>query len=314
MATTPTDRDGPGRPELTAREMVIVGLMASGNTTAEIGALLNLRPRTVENHKRHIYEKLDVGTQHGAVARAIAYGLLDGPGRGRWPAQAGRSMIVLIRGPAGVLRDAVTSALAADGTPFVSVRDHEAAEQDHWARWHRGPVLSVLIEPEPEDWAWSAALNAMTVVVKGNGGSDRAVVVDALSHRANGLLVADDVQTGLASALRVVASGFFVLSSAYASALSAWRPQASTTIPQLTPRERDILDSIARGHTIRQTARALGIAAKTVENTQARLFRKLGARNRSETLAIAWEVGLLDGSSPRDDSRTDRILAERMLP
>ena len=64
---------------------------------------------------------------------------------------------------------------------------------------------------------------------------------------------------------------------------------------------RRILGSIARGHTIRQTARALGIAAKTVENTQARLFRKLGARNRAETLTIARDVGLLDGSTTEDD-------------
>jgi NADH-quinone oxidoreductase subunit M len=65
-------------------------------------------------------------------------------------------------------------------------------------------------------------------------------------------------------------------------------------LPDLTARERDILTSIADGHTVRQTARALGIAAKTVENTQARLFRKLGARNRPGALAAAHALGLLD--------------------
>lgn len=62
---------------------------------------------------------------------------------------------------------------------------------------------------------------------------------------------------------------------------------------ELTPREHDVLSSIADGRTIRQTARMLGIAAKTVENTRARLFRKLGARNRSQTLTIAYRLGLL---------------------
>lgn len=64
---------------------------------------------------------------------------------------------------------------------------------------------------------------------------------------------------------------------------------------RLTGREEQVLQSIARGHTIRQTARALGIAAKTVENTQARLFRKLGARNRAEALTVAYRLGRLPG-------------------
>jgi DNA-binding CsgD family transcriptional regulator len=281
-------------PKLTARETVIIFLMAARHTTSEIASLLDLRPRTVENHKRHIYEKLDVGTQHGAVARAISHGLLADPGQRRWPAEPGRPMVVLIRGRAGSCRDRVIHALVAAQISFVCVWKRESPVHDHWARWHRGSVVTVLIDPEPEDWTWSATLNATTIVIRGDGGCDRTAVVDALAHRASAVLVGEDVASGLAPALRVVTAGQFVMSSLYAAALSAWRPQLPVTVPHLTPRERDILGSIALGHTIRQTARALGIAAKTVENTQARLFRKLGARNRSETLAVAKDVGLLD--------------------
>jgi DNA-binding CsgD family transcriptional regulator len=64
-------------------------------------------------------------------------------------------------------------------------------------------------------------------------------------------------------------------------------------LPDLTSRESDILQSLARGHSIRQTARALGIAPKTVENVQTRLFRKLGVRNRSGALTVADAFGLL---------------------
>jgi DNA-binding CsgD family transcriptional regulator len=64
-------------------------------------------------------------------------------------------------------------------------------------------------------------------------------------------------------------------------------------LPELTARESDILRSLALGHSIRQTARSLGIAAKTVENVQTRLFRKLGVRNRSGALAVADAFGLL---------------------
>jgi DNA-binding CsgD family transcriptional regulator len=74
-------------------------------------------------------------------------------------------------------------------------------------------------------------------------------------------------------------------------------------MPKLTARECDILGCIARGHTIRQTARTLGIAAKTVENTQARLFRKLGVRNRMEALSAADALGLIDRAmAPVDEA------------
>lgn len=71
-------------------------------------------------------------------------------------------------------------------------------------------------------------------------------------------------------------------------------PERAAELPELTPRECDILRSIADGHTVRQTARVLGIASKTVENTQARLFRKLGVRNRCGALMAAHAIGLLE--------------------
>jgi DNA-binding CsgD family transcriptional regulator len=68
--------------------------------------------------------------------------------------------------------------------------------------------------------------------------------------------------------------------------------------PALTAREYDILRSIGRSHTVRQTARTLGIAVKTVENTQGHLFRKLGVHNRAEALAAAYSLGLLQPTAP----------------
>jgi DNA-binding CsgD family transcriptional regulator len=87
----------------------------------------------------------------------------------------------------------------------------------------------------------------------------------------------------------------------YARALiAAPEPDA----PTLTARERDILSSIALGHTVRQTARVLGISAKTVENIQARLFCKLGTHTRSDTLTMAYRLGLL---APVSGTGTHRL-------
>jgi two-component system nitrate/nitrite response regulator NarL len=278
---------------LTARETAIILLMAGGHTAREMADLLGLRTRTVENHKRHIYEKLGVGTRGDAVAEAAKLGLLTGPPNPRWPGEPGRSMLVLLRGPAGDCLDSVAHTLVAEGIPFVTVRRRESLTQDHWAGWHRGAVLTVLIDPEPTDWTWVAGLRTAVVVVRSCEERARYAVVDALANRASGLLGGADVATGLAPALRFAVTGLFAMSLPFTRTLASWAPSTPTAKPQLTPRERDILGSIALGHTVRQTARALGIATKTVENTQARLFRKLGARNRAETLVIARDVGLL---------------------
>jgi two-component system, NarL family, nitrate/nitrite response regulator NarL len=58
-------------------------------------------------------------------------------------------------------------------------------------------------------------------------------------------------------------------------------------------REREIPASIDRGDSVKQTARSLGIAVKTVESLQGRLFRKLGVRNRAQAVAAAHARGLL---------------------
>jgi DNA-binding NarL/FixJ family response regulator len=76
---------------------------------------------------------------------------------------------------------------------------------------------------------------------------------------------------------------------------------AGASAVTVTARECDILRSISRGHTVRQTAQSLGIAPKTVENTQARLFGKLGVRNRAGALVAAYTLGLLEPAAGAED-------------
>lgn len=68
------------------------------------------------------------------------------------------------------------------------------------------------------------------------------------------------------------------------------RPEGT---PALTHRENDIIASIARGESVRQTAQALGIAVKTVEAEQRQLFFKLRVHNRAQALAEAHRLGLV---------------------
>lgn len=293
-------------PPLTQREMMIVFLMSAGHTASEIAKLLELRPRTVENRKRSIYEKLGVGNQSHAVAKAIWLGLLQpgppptlprrGPVPRQYAGEPGRALLAVLLGPASNSRDEIARLLISERVPLVVVTKREELIRDHWLWWQRGPIVVVLVDPVPEDWSVTIGLGAPTVLVRNRDVPEQLAIADALVRQAGGAVSMADIATGLTPTLNAVAQGLMVMSWGYAELLLKWAPSPAPAMPKLTARECDILGSIARGHTIRQTARMLGIAAKTVENTQARLFRKLGVRNRMEALTTADALGLIGRS------------------
>jgi len=70
---------GPGG-ELSEREAEVLALIASGLTNAEIAERLYVSVRTIESHRAHIHQKLDVRTRAELVRVAREAGLLEGDG------------------------------------------------------------------------------------------------------------------------------------------------------------------------------------------------------------------------------------------
>jgi DNA-binding NarL/FixJ family response regulator len=66
----------PGDYDLTGREKEILRLLVDGLSKKEIAARLPLSYHTVDSHLRHIYEKLEVHTRGGAVAKAVTEKLI----------------------------------------------------------------------------------------------------------------------------------------------------------------------------------------------------------------------------------------------
>ena len=75
--------------------------------------------------------------------------------------------------------------------------------------------------------------------------------------------------------------------------LAAARARGAPPSP-LTPRERDCLAWVARGASSKQAARHLALSAYTVDEYVASAMRKLQATSRSEAVANALSLGLLD--------------------
>jgi len=62
-------------------------------------------------------------------------------------------------------------------------------------------------------------------------------------------------------------------------------------LSSLTPREREVLELIARGLTNREIAEQLVIAPKTVRNHVSRIYGKLGVNNRTQAVLAAQHGG-----------------------
>lgn len=68
---------GDEAPPLTDRERDVLNLIALGHTNNEIAAQLYLSVRTVESHRAHIQDKLELSTRAELVRYAIDHGLID---------------------------------------------------------------------------------------------------------------------------------------------------------------------------------------------------------------------------------------------
>ncbi|GAA0996389.1 hypothetical protein GCM10009555_092050 [Acrocarpospora macrocephala] len=260
---------------LSERELTVLSLIGAGSSAKHIAAQLGISASTVESHKRRIYAKLGVTHQSQAVSQAIALGLFDTPPKDRDEAE-----MVVVHARPGAPVDQVTQALLGHGRPFVLTPELDPAL---W-RW-RGRFITVLMDPAPPDWQATARFRAPVVVIPSVRPGD-GLVREAMRYGARALVWLEDVPDLLCTTLAMVAHGYVIMAGTHLPAGPS---------PELSARERDILDSIATGHTLQQTARSLGISVKTVENTQGRLFRKLGARNRPEALTNAYRQGLVPG-------------------
>ena len=110
----------------------------------------------------------------------------------------------------------------------------------------------------------------------------------ALEAGAVGVVLKSTENRQLVAAIRKVTEGVRVIPEDVARLLAD-----EPTVPALSPRQREILESITRGLSNVQIAVQLGISPESVKTHVAKLFDKLGAANRSEAVSIALRTHLL---------------------
>ncbi|TDD70817.1 response regulator [Actinomadura rubrisoli] len=125
-------------------------------------------------------------------------------------------------------------------------------------------------------------------------------VYDALAVGASGFLLKDATADELVSAVRVVARGDSLLAPQVTGRLireftkqRRSRPQAPSELSTLTARENEVLVLIAGGLSNGEIAQRLVVSEHTVKTHVARVFTKLGLRDRAQAVMLAYESGVV---------------------
>jgi DNA-binding NarL/FixJ family response regulator len=123
---------------------------------------------------------------------------------------------------------------------------------------------------------------------------DDDTVLAALRAGARGYLLKGAEQDAIESALRAVVSGQTVIAPGVAARMvqGVGLTSVAPPFPELTGREHEVLERMARGWSNSAIAGSLGLSPKTVSNHISALFAKLGAATRSEAIVAAHRRGM----------------------
>ena len=126
---------------------------------------------------------------------------------------------------------------------------------------------------------------------------DDSSVLAAMRAGARGYLLKGATHAEMARAIRAVGEGEAIFSPAIAARLmeffASFQPATLPQVfPELSDREREILDLIAQGHKNPDIAVRLVLSPKTVRNHVTNILSKLQVTDRSEAIIRAREAGL----------------------
>ena len=129
-------------------------------------------------------------------------------------------------------------------------------------------------------------------------------VYAALKAGAGGFALKDLRPEDLAGAVRTIAAGGTLLAEAVTRRMierfvSRPKPGAPTGLAELTDREREVLQLIARGRSNGEIGAALFLTEATVKTHVTHVLRKLGLRDRVQAVIYAYEAGLVEPGDGR---------------
>jgi DNA-binding NarL/FixJ family response regulator len=129
---------------------------------------------------------------------------------------------------------------------------------------------------------------------------DDEYVFGALTAGASGFLLKRTQPEQLIAAIHTIAAGESLLSPTVTRTVIDRMarhprpdPSADRRLRQLTPRERDVLELVARGLSNTEIAATLVVEESTVKTHMKRILAKLDLRDRVQAVVLAYETGLV---------------------
>jgi DNA-binding NarL/FixJ family response regulator len=129
---------------------------------------------------------------------------------------------------------------------------------------------------------------------------DDDYIFGALAAGASGFLLKRTRPEQLIAAIRTIADGESLLSPSVTRTVIQRLagqpppdPGAGRRLRELTPRERDVLELVARGLSNAEIAAALVVEQSTVKTHMKRILAKLDLRDRVQAVILAYETGLV---------------------
>jgi DNA-binding NarL/FixJ family response regulator len=129
-------------------------------------------------------------------------------------------------------------------------------------------------------------------VVLYTGDADAELLYEGLDSGARGYALKAGSMEELLAAIRQVAAGGSYVDPRLDRILLS--PRATARVPQLSPREREIMHLMAEGNTAEQIGSLITVSVETVRTHVRNVIRKLQARNRVHAIAIALERGEIE--------------------
>src|SRR3954462_5983222 len=131
------------------------------------------------------------------------------------------------------------------------------------------------------------------------GDSDAELLYDGLDSGARGYALKAGSMEELLAAIEKVQAGRSDVDPRLGPDLLL--PRATAGVPQLSPREREIMPLMAEGMTADAIADSIGVSVETVRTHVRNVIRKLQARNRVHAIAIALERGEIALDATQED-------------
>jgi DNA-binding NarL/FixJ family response regulator len=136
-----------------------------------------------------------------------------------------------------------------------------------------------------------AKVAPQTAVLLYSGVSDRGLASDALDAGAHGFALKDAPLEDLGRAIDTVASGSLYIDPVLAAALASNR--RTDTHKALSEREREVLRMLAEGSSYAEIGSTLYLSPDTIRAHSQRAMAKLGARTRTQAVAVALRDGIV---------------------